>query len=56
MKDFHDQQQADFTIGVYNREVKIDFGVVTSDEAGMFAGFIEKPTYKHEVSSGGQHH
>ncbi len=49
---YHRAQGADFTIGVYRRDVRIDFGVVQSDEEGRFAGFIEKPTYHYEVSMG----
>ncbi|KRT55040.1 sugar phosphate nucleotidyltransferase [endosymbiont of Ridgeia piscesae] len=52
MIEFHKAQQADFTIGVYKRDVKIDFGVVQSDDDGLFTGFIEKPTYHYEVSMG----
>ena len=49
---YHRAQEADFTIGVYRRDVRIDFGVVQSDDEGRFAGFIEKPTYHYEVSMG----
>lgn len=52
MIDFHIRSNADFTIGVYQRDVRIDFGVVLSDEEGCFAGFNEKPTYHYEVSMG----
>lgn len=49
---FHDQQQADVTIAVHRREVKIDFGVVDSNEEGAFTGFREKPVFDYEVSMG----
>lgn len=49
---FHYQQQADVTIGIYRRDVKIDFGVVEADGEGRFIGFREKPTYHFEVSMG----
>lgn len=49
---FHEQEQADVTIGLHRRDVKIDFGVVDSDENGLFTGFREKPTFSYEVSMG----
>ncbi len=52
MLEFHVAQKADFTIGVYKREVKIDFGVVESNAANEFVGFQEKPVYDFEVSMG----
>jgi NDP-sugar pyrophosphorylase family protein len=52
MIDYHLQQQADMTIGVYKREVKIDFGVVESNQAKEFTGFKEKPIFNFEVSMG----
>ncbi|MGH8192872.1 MAG: sugar phosphate nucleotidyltransferase [Woeseiaceae bacterium] len=48
----HDQQQADVTIAVHRREIKIDFGVVDSDSEGAFTGFREKPVFDYEVSMG----
>ncbi len=50
--DYHREQQADVTIAVHKREVKIDFGVVDSDSNGAFNGFREKPTFNYEVSMG----
>jgi NDP-sugar pyrophosphorylase family protein len=52
MLQFHADQEADMTIGVYRRDVKIDFGVVESRDDGGFTGFREKPTYHFEVSMG----
>ena len=52
MLDFHLERQADITIGSYRRDVKIDFGVIDSDESGNFVGFREKPTFHFEVSMG----
>lgn len=40
------------TIGTYEREVKIDFGVLETDDQGRLARYIEKPTYKFQVSMG----
>ena len=50
MLQFHREQEADFTVGVFPREVKIDFGVIQFDSAGAFRGYDEKPTYHFEVS------
>lgn len=40
------------TIGTYEREVKIDFGVLETDDQGRLARYIEKPTYRFQVSMG----
>lgn len=48
----HEQNDADVTIAVHRREVKIDFGVVDSDADGAFSGFREKPVLDYEVSMG----
>lgn len=49
---YHHEQKADMTIGVFPREVKIDFGVVEMSESGEFQGFSEKPTFHYDVSMG----
>lgn len=49
---FHARQQADITIGVYHRDIKIDLGVVESDKEGRFRSFTEKPVYHFDVSMG----
>jgi NDP-sugar pyrophosphorylase family protein len=49
---FHQRERADFTVGVFPREVKIDFGVIDCDANGAFRGYREKPTYHHDVSMG----
>ncbi len=40
------------TIGLYQRDVKIDFGVIESDGDGRLMRYIEKPTYHFDVSMG----
>jgi NDP-sugar pyrophosphorylase family protein len=50
--EYHRREQADATVAVFRREVKIDFGLIDSDERGRFAGYREKPTYQFEVSMG----
>ena len=52
MIEYHIAEDADITIGAYKRDVKIDFGVIDSDNDGVFKGFSEKPTYHYEVSMG----
>lgn len=52
MLQFHREEKADFTVGVFPREVKIDFGVIQFDGTGAFIGYDEKPTYHFEVSMG----
>ena len=49
---YHREQKADLTVGVFPREVKIDFGVVDSGPCGEFEGFREKPTFHFDVSMG----
>lgn len=50
--EFHRRNGAAGTIGLYHREVKIDFGVVEPDENGELNKYIEKPTYQFLVSMG----
>ncbi len=50
--DFHCQKGAAATIGLYRREVKIDFGVIEPDDSGLLRRYIEKPTYDFMVSMG----
>jgi NDP-sugar pyrophosphorylase family protein len=49
---FHKDKSAAATIGVYQRDVKIDFGVIESDEQAKLIRYIEKPTYHFDVSMG----
>jgi NDP-sugar pyrophosphorylase family protein len=52
MVEFHRSGGNDATIGVYEREVKIDFGLIETDEQMRMTGYHEKPSYKHLVSMG----
>jgi len=52
MLEFHEEEGADITIAAYRRDVKIDFGVILTDDLGNFMGFKEKPTFHFEVSMG----
>lgn len=49
---FHKKMNASATIGLFQREVKIDFGVIERDSTGKLDRYIEKPTYKFDVSMG----
>lgn len=42
----------DLTVATFEREVRIDFGVITANDADRIVGFHEKPTLKYEVSTG----
>ena len=49
---FHKDKGAAATIGTYKREVRIDFGVIESDENSQLVRYVEKPTYHFDVSMG----
>jgi NDP-mannose synthase len=49
---FHREQQTDATVGVYPRELKIDFGLVEVDGDMRMTAYREKPSYSHLVSMG----
>jgi len=40
------------TIGLHQRDVNIDYGVIESDNAGNLINYIEKPKYSFDVSMG----
>lgn len=48
----HVQAKRAATIGMFHRQVSIDFGVVKTDGEGRLAEYIEKPTYEFDVSMG----
>jgi NDP-sugar pyrophosphorylase family protein len=52
MLDAHRASGAAATIGLYRREVKIDFGVVETNDAGELVEYREKPVYRFDVSMG----
>jgi NDP-sugar pyrophosphorylase family protein len=49
---FHRKSKAQVTIAMYNREVKIDLGVLQLNGGREVVGYIEKPTYNFQVSMG----
>lgn len=48
----HRASGVDLTVATFEREVRIDFGVITADDADRIVGFHEKPTLRYEVSTG----
>lgn len=52
MLAFHKAHEATATIGVYERDVPIDLGVIHTDAAHNVTGYIEKPVYHYQVSMG----
>ncbi len=49
---FHREKGAVATIATYVRDVKIDFGVIKTDDEGMLTDYVEKPEYNYRVSMG----
>jgi len=49
---FHEEKQAAATIGIYRREVKIDFGVIETEIDGELRRYVEKPALEYEVNMG----
>ena len=52
MMNFHINHEASATIGLYERNVKIDFGVVETDDKNRLNNYTEKPTFNFKVSMG----
>ncbi|MGX9944834.1 sugar phosphate nucleotidyltransferase [Bradyrhizobium denitrificans] len=52
MVEEHRKQPAAASIAVFERSVKIDFGLVEVDASMRLTGYREKPTYSHLVSMG----
>jgi NDP-sugar pyrophosphorylase family protein len=52
MWKFHTSDGAIATLATFQREVKIDLGVIETNGQGWVQGYIEKPTYHYTVSTG----
>jgi NDP-sugar pyrophosphorylase family protein len=52
MVRFHRNRNALATIACYQRDVKIDLGVIEMDEDNWVTDYIEKPIYRYAVSMG----
>jgi NDP-mannose synthase len=48
----HRNRKADATIGIYQRELQSEFGLLEVDESMRMIGYREKPTYRQLVSMG----
>jgi len=49
---YHRERGAIATLATYQRKVKIDLGVIETDEDNWVKNYIEKPTYEYAVSTG----
>jgi NDP-mannose synthase len=49
---FHADNDADITVATYERDSRIDFGVLQTDSDHTIIGFEEKPSYHFSVSMG----
>jgi NDP-sugar pyrophosphorylase family protein len=49
---FHKRKEPAATMGLFHREVKIDFGVIESDADQRLVHYHEKPRYAFDVSMG----
>jgi NDP-sugar pyrophosphorylase family protein len=49
---FHQEQDALLTIATHTRRVKIDFGVLESDDNHQVTAYLEKPEHTYQVSMG----
>jgi len=49
---FHNKMKPAATIGLYQRQVKIDFGVIETDKNNKLVHYREKPVYNFDVSMG----
>jgi NDP-sugar pyrophosphorylase family protein len=52
MHQYHRERGAIATLASYQREIKIDLGVVEIDENNWVQDYVEKPTYHYTVSTG----
>jgi len=52
MAQEHVAAKADASIGIFEREHKIDFGLIEVDDNGLMAAYREKPSRKYFVSMG----
>ena len=48
----HERTDADITVATFERDTRIDFGVLHADDEGRVVGFEEKPSYHFSVSMG----
>jgi len=52
MTRFHREHGAVATVGLFDKEVEIDLGVIETDNDDRVTGYVEKPTLHYQVSMG----
>ncbi|MBN1922876.1 MAG: NTP transferase domain-containing protein [Anaerolineae bacterium] len=52
MWTYHQANNAFATLATFQRDIKIDLGVIETDNKNWVRGYIEKPTYHYTVSTG----
>ncbi len=52
MVQFHKQQQATVTVGMFERPVEMSLGILKTDANNNITDYIEKPTIQYDVSMG----
>jgi NDP-sugar pyrophosphorylase family protein len=52
LMDFHKEQNAIATIGTYQKNFKIDLGIIQNGNGNLIMDYVEKPTYTFKVSMG----
>jgi NDP-sugar pyrophosphorylase family protein len=52
MLRFHREHSAVVTVGLFDKEVKIDLGVIETNDEDHITGYVEKPTLHYQVSVG----
>jgi NDP-sugar pyrophosphorylase family protein len=52
MWEQHQRRESIATLATFSRDVKIDLGVIETDDQDWVCGYIEKPTYHYRVSTG----
>lgn len=52
MWKYHKQNASMATLATFQRDVKIDLGVVETDDQHLVQRYVEKPTYHYTVSTG----
>lgn len=48
----HGENEAIATLATFQRDVKIDLGVIETDDQGLVQEYVEKPVYHYTVSTG----
>jgi NDP-mannose synthase len=52
LMEFHKEQNTIATIGTYQKNFKIDLGIIQDDDNNSIIDYVEKPTYTFKVSMG----